>query len=106
MPMGDTPLLQVQTSRLRLARTCFLPRKGGEGDRARAPGPYATALFPSPPWLAPDGEFAHNWRASTDLNMQRTRAVAIAAGQQARQGLMLLAAALLLPALLLLLISP
>src|SRR5690606_2647535 len=34
-----TPLLQVQTSRLRLARTCFLPRKGGEGDRACAPAP-------------------------------------------------------------------
>jgi hypothetical protein len=38
--------------------------------------------------------------------MQRTRAVAIAAEQRARQGLVLLAAAMLLPALLLLLISP
>src|SRR5690606_35221230 len=34
-----TPLLQVQTSRLRLARPCLLPRKGGEGHRALTPAP-------------------------------------------------------------------
>ena len=72
------------------------------GDGTAATGASLAAHL----WLAQRLEFAHNRRASMELIMQRTRAVAIAAEQQARQGLILLAAALLLPALLLLLISP
>jgi hypothetical protein len=48
----------------------------------------------------------HYLRASTDLIMQRMRAIAVSAERRALEARLLFAAALLLPALLLLLISP